>query len=199
MEPAPIVLTRTSVGTELAIEPATASDAELIGCSLREPAAFVAVFERHFDAVHRYARARTRPALVDDVVAETFEVAFRRRLDYDRTRPNALPWLLGIAINQIRRGRRDEQRRARLLPRLFVRDDTPATASDPVDAARLRGLLADLREDDRDLLLLYACVELTYEECAEALGVPVGTVRSRLHRLRARLRVQLQRQGRSDD
>jgi RNA polymerase sigma factor (sigma-70 family) len=190
---------RGGVGTELAIEPTTTSDAQLIARSLRDPEAFVAVFERHFDAVQRYARGRAEPAYVDDVVADTFETAFRRRADYDTSRPTALPWLLGIAINQIRRRRREERTRARLLPRLFVRDEAPAPARDSFGAARLRALLAGLREEDRDLLLLYACVELTYEECAEALGLPVGTVRSRLHRSRARLRAELERHGRGDE
>ncbi len=178
--------------TELAIAPTTTSDAQLIARSVRDPEAFVAVFERHFDAVHRYARARARADYIDDIVADTFETAFRRRGDYDTGRPNALPWLLGITINQIRRRRRDERTRARLLPRLFVRDEAPPPASDPVGAVRLRALLGHLREEDRDLLLLYACVELSYDECAEALGLPVGTVRSRLHRARARLRAQLE-------
>jgi RNA polymerase sigma factor (sigma-70 family) len=104
--------------------------------------------------------------------------------------------LIGIAVNLIRRNRRDRGRALRTLVRLFVHDEVEdrnlerAVASDGV--AALGDLLSGMREEDKDLLLLHACLDLTYEECAEVLRLPLGTVRSRLHRLRAPLRTRLE-------
>jgi RNA polymerase sigma factor (sigma-70 family) len=171
------------------------TDAEAIERSLEDPEAFGVVFERHGPLVYRFARVRVGDGEAGDVVASTFEIAFRRRVDYDLTRTDARPWLIGIAINLIRRNHRERGRALRTLVRLFVREDVDdrvverAVASDGVEA--LRDLLRGLREEEKDLLLLHACLDLTYEECAEVLELPVGTVRSRLHRLRAPLRARL--------
>ncbi|MBA3735274.1 MAG: sigma-70 family RNA polymerase sigma factor [Actinobacteria bacterium] len=172
------------------------TDAEAIERSLSDPEAFGVVFERHVALLHRFARVRVGDGEAADLVAGTFEIAFRRRGDYDLTRSNARPWLIGIAVNLIRHNRRDRGRALRTLARLFVYDEVEdrslerAVASDGV--AALRDLLSCMREEDKDLLLLHACLDLTYEECAEVLRLPVGTVRSRLHRLRAPLRTRLE-------
>jgi RNA polymerase sigma factor (sigma-70 family) len=172
------------------------TDAEAIERSLSDPEAFGVVFERHVALLHRFARVRLGDGEAADLVAGTFEVAFRRRGDYDLTRADARPWLIGIAVNLIRRNRRDRGRALRTLVRLFVHDEVEnrnlerAVASDGV--AALGDLLSGMREEDKDLLLLHACLDLTYEECAEVLRLPVGTVRSRLHRLRAPLRTRLE-------
>lgn len=171
------------------------TDAEAIERSLRDPEAFGVVFERHGVLLHRFARVRVGDGDAADLVASTFEVAFRRRVDYDLARSDARPWLIGIAINLIRRNRRERGRALRALSRLFVRDELEdraverAVASDGV--AALRDLLRGMREEEKDLLLLHACLDLTYEECADVLELPIGTVRSRLHRLRAPLRERL--------
>ena len=167
------------------------TDADAIRRSVVDPDAFVAVFDRHFDLLHRFLRVRAGDAAADDLVAQTFEVAFRRRADYDLTRADARPWLYGIALNQLRRERRNRRRGLRAVSRLFVREAVDDEPADGVD--ELRRLLDGLRDEDRDLLLLYACLELSYAECAEALGVPIGTVRSRLHRVRERLRREVAR------
>jgi RNA polymerase sigma factor (sigma-70 family) len=172
------------------------SDSSAIERSLVDSGAFVAVFERHFGLLHRYLQVRAGVANADDLAAQTFEVAFRRRADYDKSRPDARPWLFGIAINlarELERGRRREQRAfARLAPREGELDPSLGHVEGGAAALTLRRALADIPEDERDLLLLYACVELSYDECAEALAIPVGTVRSRLHRLRRRLRERLE-------
>lgn len=172
------------------------TDAEAIERSLSDPEAFGVVFERHVALLHRFARVRVGDADAADLVAGTFEIAFRRRGDYDLERADARPWLIGIVVNLIHRNRRDHGRALRTLARLFVHDEVDdrgierAVASDGV--AALQTLLSDMREEDKDLLLLHACLDLTYEECAEVLRLPVGTVRSRLHRLRAQLRTRLE-------
>jgi len=138
---------------------------------------------------------RLGPDAADDVVAETFLLAFRQRDRYDLDRPDARPWLYGIATNLISRHRRAEIRQYRALARTGT-DPVTEPFTDRVDArvsadAARRGLaaaLARLPSAHRDTLLLMAWGDLSYEQVATALGVPVGTVRSRLSRARSKLR-----------
>jgi RNA polymerase sigma factor (sigma-70 family) len=161
------------------------TDEEALLASRSDPHAFVAVFERHFDAVHRYLRRRVRAELADDLVAETFLRAFQHRGRYRAERPDARPWLYGIATNLVRRHYRSEERELRALARSAV---TQTPHEPAADEPWLGEALAALPRRERDVLLLYAWADLSYEEIAVALGVRIGTVRSRLHRARARLR-----------
>jgi RNA polymerase sigma factor (sigma-70 family) len=179
------------VVSELAAEAAQMTDADAIERSLVEPEAFVAIFERHFTLVHRFVRSRGGDA--EEVAAETFATAFRRRGDYDLGRADARAWLLGIAVNLMREARRTDRRRRAAyarVPREAPHEETTEVVrrlDAHVALSQIRGLLANLEPLERDLLLLHACVELTYAEIAEALGIPIGTVRSRIHRLRAKV------------
>lgn len=175
--------------------PSRDSDAELIEGSLADPARFAEIFDRHADAILRYASARLGPEHAEDVTAETFLAAFRRRGHYDLSRPDARPWLYGIAVRQIGRHRREEARRWRVLeavPAGLLTDSFDDRALDRVTAQQLRprlvSVLSELPRLDLDLLLLIAWAELTYAEAAEALGVPISTVRTRLNRVRKRVR-----------
>lgn len=173
------------------------TDAEAIERSLDDPQAFVTLFDRHFSLLHRYLCVRGGEAQADDLTAATFEVAFRRRGSYDGSRTEARPWLFGIALNVLRDARRSERRQMKAFLRLAPREEGDGEqgyeeVEGRLAAREVNALLAEVPAEDRDLLLLFACVELTYEECAQALGIPVGTVRSRLHRLRARLRARLE-------
>jgi len=95
------------------------SDAELIGKSLTRPGEFVAIFDRHFTLISHFLRARVGADAGADLAAETFAVAFRRRGSYDLSRPDARPWLFGIAIKLVYKHRRRERRRfAAMMPRL---------------------------------------------------------------------------------
>nr|WP_189238642.1 RNA polymerase sigma factor [Planomonospora parontospora] len=173
-------------------------DAEVIRRSLEEPEAFALLFDRYAPEIHRYAVRRLGDSLADDVVADTFLAAFRRRDRYDLTRPDARPWLYGIAGNLIGRHRRVEIRSYRALARTGV-DEVAESYADRVDARvsasavqeDLAGALAGLSAGDREVLLLVAWADLTYDEVAEAVGIPVGTVRSRLHRARRKSRAAL--------
>jgi RNA polymerase sigma factor (sigma-70 family) len=174
------------------------SDANVIARARREPAAFAAIFDRHYDAIHGYLRRRLDAPIAEELAAETFARALRGLKRYDDARPDALPWLYGIAANLARRHRRTELRRLRAYARTG-RDplqDEHADAPARLDAAaagpRLAAALAELRADDRETLLLFAWAEVSYEEIARALDVPVGTVRSRLHRSRRTLRGHLE-------
>ncbi|MDE3721044.1 sigma-70 family RNA polymerase sigma factor [Nocardiopsis sp. N85] len=174
------------------------SDASVVLRSLDDPTDFGEIFRRHAPALHRYVVRRLGRADADDVVAETFHVAFRERHRYDPAYPDARPWLWRIAANLVRGHHRAETRHYRALARTGVDPVLEGHADrvgERVDAASvsasLAGALARLSKGDRDVLLLIAWGELTYEEVASVLGIPVGTVRSRLHRARKRLRTAL--------
>ena len=170
------------------------TDAALVERSLRDPEAFAGLFDRHAAEIHRYAARRLGIEIADDVMAETFAVAFQRRDRYDLAQAEAIPWLYGIATNLIRGHRRAEARRWRALAR-DVRSAGSESEAERVTARvsaqagrpALMRALAGLPARQRDVLLLYAWGELDYDEIARALDVPVGTVRSRLHRARAAL------------
>ena len=173
-------------------------DADLIARSLAQPDLFTAVFDRHCVEILRYAYARLGPDLAEDVTAETFLVAFQCRARYDCAWPDARPWLYGIAVRQIRRHRRVEARRLRLLRSAMADGPTPDhgdRAAERVTAARLgprlASVVAALPQQDRDLLLLVAWAELSYAEAATALGTTTSAVKARLHRIRVRMRREL--------
>lgn len=172
------------------------SDASLIEESVRYPERFAVLFERHFVPVHRYLARRAGREVADDLASLCFTVAFERRSSFDPGVSDARPWLYGIATNLLREHRRAEQRSLATAAQLANQPARSAPRADgmAVDSGddELARALAALDPRQRDVLLLYAWAELNYEEIAVALGVPVGTVRSRLARARARVRAQLE-------
>lgn len=171
------------------------TDSEIIRRSLGRPEAFAELFDRHARAVNAFAAYRVGSDDAEDVLSETFLVAFRRRTDFDLSKESAAPWLLGIASRLIRRHRAVEARQWRSFAAAVGQNVASLGGLDDamrrVDAERevraLRERIAALATKDRETLLLYAWQGLSYEDIAEALGVPVGTVRSRLNRVRKRL------------
>jgi RNA polymerase sigma factor (sigma-70 family) len=176
------------------------TDAEVIERSLRSPDAFGEVFDRHWDSVYRYCRSRAGDA-GEDLAAETFRLAFDRRAGYETERPDARPWLLGVAGNLIRNHLRGCERGRTALRQLEVGDceDHADAAIGRAEAALLGPALSlaldGIPSGDRDALLLMAWADLSYAEVAEALDVPLGTVRSRISRARLRLRARLSELG----
>jgi RNA polymerase sigma-70 factor (ECF subfamily) len=178
--------------------PHRVADAELIRQSRGDPEIFATLFDRHAPALHRYIVRRLGDSLADDVVAETFLAAFRRRERYDTARADARPWLYGIAANLIGRHHRVEIRSYRALARTGV-DEVAEPYTDRVDERvaavavhrDLARALGGLSAADRDVLLLVAWADFSYEEVATALEIPVGTVRSRLNRARKKTRAAL--------
>ncbi|GAB6858341.1 RNA polymerase sigma factor [Microbacterium xylanilyticum] len=167
------------------------TDSDIIRRSLERPEAFSEIFERHVRPVGGYIRRRVGADAVDDALSETFLIAFQRRSSFDPSVDSALPWLLGIATRVVKSHRAAEARQWRSFQASAGSAEhanhAHATADDPLDAdAAVRALvprIEALHARDRDALLLYAWADLTYEQIAEALGVPVGTVRSRLNRV----------------
>jgi RNA polymerase sigma-70 factor (ECF subfamily) len=188
------------VSAALGVAPRTAArtDATIIAESLAEPENFALIYARHASTVYRYAHRRLGSAYAEDLVSDTFVAAFQARATYDPSRPDARPWLLGIATRKIARWHRAEQQRYRLLARAVAGDavDGPADrVTDAVSAQAVRpalaAALAGLAARDRDVLLLAAWGDLTYEEIATTLAIAVGTVRSRLNRARRKVRAAL--------
>jgi RNA polymerase sigma factor (sigma-70 family) len=172
--------------------------------TLVHSADFTALYDRHARALLRYCARRVGPAAAEDVVATTFLLAYERRANFDPRLSDGLPWLYGIATNVLRRHRRDEVRAYRALARagidpLFnaagVHEGHERRAGERADASaqsrKVAAALARLPRRQRDVLLLVALADLEYSEVADALGIPVGSVRSALHRARAKVRAAL--------
>ena len=173
-------------------------DAEVLARSIRTPEYFAVVFDRYYVEIHGYVARRLGQDLADDIASETFLVAFARRGQYDQAHRDARPWLYGIASKLIARHYRAEQRRYRALGRAAsdgVTEGHDERAVARLDAQALRRSLAEalstIPDGDRDVLLLVAWAGLTSEQAGQALGIPAGTARSRLHRARQRLRTAL--------
>lgn len=163
-----------------------------------EPAVeFGRLFDAYARPLHRYLARRVGPEAAHDLVSETFLVALNQRHDYDPRRGVVRSWLYGIATNLLRRHVRQEVRALQAVARSaghapgqeVSHESRVADRLDAADmAARLAGALTELNEGDRDVLLLTSWAGLDSNEVADALGIPVGTVRSRLHRVRKWLR-----------
>jgi RNA polymerase sigma-70 factor (ECF subfamily) len=161
-----------------------------------EPPDVADLFRRHAPPLHRYCASRVGQAAAEDVVADTFLIAHERRHTYSAQRGSAAAWLYGIATNLLRRRRRDEVRALRALARTgldpLLEENLSERAVARVDAStasrRVAAALAALPARQRDVLLLFAVAELEYVEIAAALGIPLGSVRSALHRARAKVR-----------
>jgi RNA polymerase sigma factor (sigma-70 family) len=167
-----------------------------------EAECFGLIFDRHGAAVHAYCRARSTDDIDEsaaDLVSVVFLEAWRRRRSVMIESDSALPWLIGVArrvmLHRARTVRRHRAALARLssgtsLPLSHVDDIADDVARRLDDGRRLsavRSAFARMRESDRDVLLLCVWGGLDYQSAAVALGVPVGTVRSRLSRARLRL------------
>ncbi len=160
-----------------------------------EPECFGVIFDRHAPAVHAYCRARTGdPHEAQDLVSVVFLEAWRHRRRVQLHDDSALPWLLGVSHRVVLRRHRSTTRHRAALSRLPSPSSEPDPADDVasrVDDARrlgaLPGALARLRAADQEVLALCVWGGLDYASAAVAMGVPVGTVRSRLARARTRL------------
>jgi RNA polymerase sigma factor (sigma-70 family) len=174
------------VGNNVVVDRNQVTDGAAIARSVAEPDAFLVVFDRHYDTIARYLARRLPETLAEDLAAETFTRAFAARSRYDATRADALPFLFGIAANLVRRHRRSEQRMLRAYSRAGA-GTAASVDEEPTDTRNLAAVLAALSAQEREVLLLVAWADLDYAHIAEALEIPIGTVRSRLNRARVRL------------
>jgi RNA polymerase sigma factor (sigma-70 family) len=174
------------------------TDAQIIEHSKTDGEVFVELFRRHFGTIHRYVARRAGSDVADEIASETFAEAFRLRASYVPLRDSTLPWLYGIAGRQLLRRRRSERRHLRASGRLASQmqdsEERDFGISTLGERRALGSALARLNRNDREALLLFAWGELSYLEIAEAMAVPVGTVRSRISRARRALREALEDQ-----
>ena len=171
-------------------------DAQQVELSLRDPECFGVVFDRYFDEIHGYVTRRLGRDAADDVAAETFLTAFRSRRRFEASRGTVRAWLYGIVTNHLSAYRRRELRGYRAMARsgLSAPDEGHADrVVEQVAAGALRGplakALAELSRGEREVLLLVALGDLSNTDVAAALGIPYGTVASRLSRARTKLRM----------
>ncbi|WP_307853148.1 RNA polymerase sigma factor [Kitasatospora sp. RG8] len=160
------------------------------------PEAFRDLFRDHASLVYRHAvRVTGDWALAEDVVSLTFLEAWRLRGKLRDEGDSPRPWLMGIAVNVLRNTTRAARRHTVAMARMPATDPVPDFADELVgrmaDSEQLtaaRKALGRLRRSEREVFALCVWSGLGYAEAAAALGVPVGTVRSRLSRARTRLR-----------
>jgi len=173
----------------------TDTDAVLIGRIVNgEPDAARVLVERHSPALRRLAsRAGVRPHDIDDLLQETWIRVIRSAGRFDPLQPFSR-WLFAIAMNRIRS--RWERTSAEPIGdhELVSRDEGADVAIEAQQrAAAVRSLIADLPEHLGDTILLRYFEELSEREVAQRLGIPVGTVKSRLHTGMRKLRLELER------
>lgn len=161
---------------------------------------FAELFDLHAADIGRYLARRVGQRTAEDLVAEVFLEALASRSTFDLARASPRAWLFGIATNLVRRHFRAEERAIRATDKagrqlVIVEPGADHGVAARLDAAltvsRIGGALVDLAPGDRDVLLLNAWAGLATAEIAVALGIPEGTVRSRLHRVRRLLRAAL--------
>jgi RNA polymerase sigma-70 factor (ECF subfamily) len=165
---------------------------------LQQPEVFAHLYDRYAADIHRYVTRRLGFEVADDVTSETFLVAFRTRKRFDTAAASARPWLYGIAAKLIGRQRRSEVRMLKAYARTGC-DPVAESWAEHVDSRvvaqgmqqELSGALAGLSAGDRHVLLLVAWADFSYQEVADALEIPLGTVRSRLNRARRKIRTAL--------
>lgn len=176
--------------------PGRPTDAEIVATSVHEPSRFTELFERHWTDLLRFCSSRAGSA-GEDIAAATFQTAFDHRRAYDPRYPDAKPWLFGIATNLIRQhfraAEREADKRTRSAALTPQHDDLAELGGleRQMLGPRLAGALEAIPAADREALLLLAWADLDYLQIAHALGIPLGTVRSRIHRARQRLRTHL--------
>lgn len=181
------------------------SDRELWARARSEPEAYSVLFERHARSVYNFCFRRTADwATAEDLVSDVFLETWRRReqVEITSSADSLLPWLLGVATNMLRRRARASRRLKHALSRLSPNKDEPDPAEDTVarlaDEQRMRevlDLVEKLPAHELDVVALYYWAGLDYRGVAQALDLPIGTVRSRLSRARASLRERLAPSG----
>lgn len=152
------------------------------------------LWRTHVDAVYRVCASQLQPADAEDAVAETFLAAFASGSSFDPGRGSVQAWLLGIAVNQVRRRWRTDRRVAATLERVRRSDRRAAMHDDHADGVIARAdalivhaALAQLSDSDRLVLVTQAAGELAPAELAVAIGCSTTAAKVRLHRARRRL------------
>jgi RNA polymerase sigma factor (sigma-70 family) len=169
------------------------SDSEIIRRSAGEPEAFGVIFDRHFEAVVGFCVRRIGVGRGEDVAGDVFRWAFENRRRFDLEHHDARPWLFGVANNLVRQALRSSGRQGLAYGRwlatemgegIEVESQVAAAVDAQHDFSAVSAVLDRQPIEEVETLLLFAWEGLTYAEVAEALAIPLGTVRSRIHRVR---------------
>ena len=175
------------------------SDADLIAVSDADPETFGLLFDRHVGAIHGYICRRVGAALAEELTAETFARAFAARGSFVALHQSASPWLYGIATNLVHNASRAERRQLEAYGKAASVVTVPSAEFDQADARldalratpRLVMALLELEPGERDALVLFAWQDLSYQDVGTALGIPAGTVASRINRARRLVRASI--------
>ncbi len=170
-------------------------------------AAMAEVFRAYAEQIYNYCYRRSgSAATAEDLTSSVFLEAWKSRRRAVALEGSVLPWLYGVATNVCRNHRRSQARAAKAFTRLHLADVEPArldtTVVDQLEADRRLGRALDrlnqLPRGDQDVFVLVCWEELSYAEVAAALKIPIGTVRSRLNRVRQTLRQHDEEGGRDE-
>lgn len=183
---------------------ASAQGPDVVGIDLRDGDGFRRAYDLHGMAIYRYVRSRLGADAAEDVTAEVFIAAWRGRANFVSDRGSIEAWFMGVAANVIARHRAAEARWIRMSRDIArMRSHEPPTSGDMDDVdhridvethtVAVHSALAHIPRREREPLLMHIVTEMSYEAIATALGIPIGTVRSRISRGRRRLQ---QRMGR---
>jgi RNA polymerase sigma-70 factor (ECF subfamily) len=145
------------------------------------------------EPLRRYLARRTDPATAEDVLADTLLVCWRRLDDLPE---DPLPWAYGVARNSLANARRGVRRQERLAAKIAVVDPPPDRMAGPDQddgGPDLDRAMAALREEDAELLRLWAWEQLTPGEIAQVLDITANAASIRLHRAREKLKDQLRK------
>ena len=171
------------------------SDGDLVSMASKDAEAFGELFRRHSHAVYAYCARRTGDLhLAEDLTSVTFLEAFRQRRTLRLSSTSAAPWLLGVANNVTRNAERSLRRYRSALGRVPPPPDGTSAEEIAIEhigaqdaLARALEALHQLSPAERDIVHLVLWSELSYADAASSLGIPVGTVRSRLASARQKL------------
>jgi len=160
--------------------------------------AFGQLFERHSQAIYNHCFRRTASwSSAEELTSIVWAEAWRRRKDVRLHSESILPWLLAVANNCLRNYQRSQRRHRNLLAKLphveidDFAEDSVNRLDDERRMAEVLSVLSELRVEDQEVIALRDWAGLSYAEVAEVIGVPIGTVRSRLSRAHGRLRTTL--------
>ena len=171
-------------------------DADAVAASLSQPDCFGLLFDRYHAAIWAFLARHAGRDAADELAGDVFVAAFRNRHRYDPACGTVRAWLYGIAMNLQRSRWRSDARQARALDRVAGGVTVALTPIEEADdllygrqqLQRVANAIECLSEPHREVLTLFVWEQLSYDEIASALGVEVGTVRSRLARARNDLR-----------
>lgn len=162
-------------------------------------ARFVDLYEQFYRPVYAYCRRRTTTDMVDDVVAETFLVAWRK-IDLVPRGSEVLPWLFGVAYRVLGTQWRGSFRRRKLSKKLSgIGHETPNPPEEVIvvreQSRQVMAAIDSLQSTDREILLLAAWEELPHADIAVVLNISIGAVRQRLYEAKKNLAKEYDRHG----